>query len=56
MLEDAIGLHFEFHWVHKYITKSDTAVLFNATITEILQTNLFLLRIKTSLTSFKNVT
>lgn len=30
ILEDAVGLHFEFHWVHKFITKSDITVLFNA--------------------------
>ena len=46
MLEDAIELHFEYHWVDKYITKSDTAVLFNATIMAILQTGLLVLCIK----------
>ena len=46
MLEDAIELHFEYHWVDKYITKTDSVVLFNATIMAILQTVMLLLCLK----------
>ena len=43
---DTIELHFEYHWVHKQVRKSDIAVLFNATIMASVQTGLLLLCIK----------
>ena len=46
LLEDGVEILLEYHWVDKYITKSDNTVLFNATIMAILDTGLFLLCLK----------